>query len=125
MHMRLLNLLANPRMSLEIVSHEIIAAAWCLYQESPHRQPYNFWYNDLRVLSQALDCWDYLAVQGLTADVTQSFPEDPLLKFTAGTTGDDCLCVFQGSRVQMQPRFSFATCTIALTLLFEGLLTDS
>lgn len=71
-----------------------------------------------------LDRWEYPVAQGSTADNARSSPEDPLPKFTAETTAEDRLRVFRGSRWQMQPPFSFEIWTIALTLLFEGLLSD-
>jgi hypothetical protein len=105
-----------------VMSDEITSVAQCLYRESPHRHPHDDWYNDFRVLSQALDDLEHLVAQGTTADNAQSSPEDPLPKFTAEKTAEARLRVFRGSRAQMQQPYSFETWTIALALLFEGLL---
>lgn len=52
----------------------------------------------------------------------QPSPENPLPKFAAKKTAEDHLRVFRLLRAQMEPPFSFDTWTIALALLFEGLL---
>ncbi|KAF3032318.1 hypothetical protein E8E12_001862 [Didymella heteroderae] len=118
---RLQNLLTDARMNSEVMSDEMVSVARCLYRESPHRHPHDDWYNDFRVLSQALDRWEYLA-QESTAVVMRPSPEDPLPKFTAEKTAEDRLRVFRVLRAQMQPPYSFDTWTIVLALLFEGLL---
>lgn len=105
-----------------VMSHEMISVAQCLYRESPHRHPHDDWYNDFRVLSQALDHWEHLIAQAPTADNARSSSEDPLPKFVAGKLAEGRLRVFRRLRAQMQPPFSFDTWTIALALLFEGLL---
>ncbi|KAF3031151.1 hypothetical protein E8E11_010548 [Didymella keratinophila] len=119
---RLQNLLTDARMNLEVMSDEILLVARWLYRESPHRHPDDDWYNDFRVLSQAMDRWEYLVAQKLTAGVMRPSPEDPLPRFIVEKTAEDRLRVFRVSRVQMQPSYSFDTWTIALALLFEGLL---
>ncbi|KAF3032560.1 hypothetical protein E8E12_001883 [Didymella heteroderae] len=116
-----LNLLTDT-MNSGVMPDDIISVAQCLYRESPHRHPHDDWYNDFRVLSQALDDLEHLAAQGTTADNAQSSPEDPLPKFTAEKTVEARLRVFRGSRAQMQQPYSLETWTIALALLFEGLL---
>jgi hypothetical protein len=121
---RLQKLLTDAERKSEVMSDEMVSIARCLYRESPHRHPHDDWYNDFRVLSQALDRWEHLVAQGTTADNARSLSEDPLPKFTAKKTAEGRLRVFRGSRSQMQPPFSFDTCTIALALLFEGLLPD-
>jgi hypothetical protein len=116
------DLLVDARQNLEFMSSEMIAAARYLYRTSPHRQPYDDWYNDFRVLSQALDQWDGLVAQeSATADIMRPSSENLLPKFAANKTAEDRLRVFRGSRSQMQPPFSFNNWSIALVLLFEGL----
>lgn len=105
-----------------VMPNEIISVARCLYRESPHRHPHDDWYNDFRVLSQALDRWEHLIAQTPTADNGQSSLEDPLPKFIAEKLAEGHLRVFRRLRAQMQPPFSFDTWTIGLALLFEGLL---
>ena len=105
------------------MSDEMISIARCLYRESPHRHPYDDWYNDFRVLSQALDRWKHPVAQGTTADNARSSSEDLLPKFTAEKTAEGRLRAFRRSRAQMQPPYSFDTWTITLALLFEGLLS--
>jgi hypothetical protein len=118
---RLQNLLTDT-MNSGVMPDDIVSVAQCLYRESPHRHPHDDWYNDFRVLSQALDRWEYLVAQGSTADNARSSSEDPPPKFTAETTAEGRLRVFRGSRAQMQPPYSFDAWTIALALLLEGLL---
>lgn len=123
---RLRELLANARLNLEVISSELLAAARCLYRESAHRQPHDDWYNDFRILNQALDDWEGLITQESTAaDIMRPSLEDLLPKFAATRTAEDRLRVFRGSRSQVQPPFSFDNWTIALALLFEGLLPDA
>ena len=50
--------------------------------------------------------------------------DDPLPKFTAMKTAGGRLRVFRESRAQVQLLCLFDTWTIALALLFEGLLPD-
>jgi hypothetical protein len=117
-----LHYLLTDTMNSGVMPDDIISVAQCLYRESPHRHPHDDWYNDFRVLSQALDGLEHLVAQGTTADNAQSSAEDPLPKFTAEKTAEARLRVFRGSRAQMQQPYSFETWTIALALLFEGLL---
>jgi hypothetical protein len=105
---RLQNLLTNT-MNSGVMPDDITSVAQCLYRESPHRHPHDDWYNDFRVLSQALDSLEHLVAQGTTADNAQSSPKDPLPKFTAEKTAKARLRVFQGSRAQMQQPYSFKT----------------